>query len=350
MRRAAIVAGLLVLSAPVARAATIVIDDGDPAGQGLNDPTPFSPLGGNQATTLGAARLAVFQRGAALWSAVLTSAVTIRVSAQFISLPCSQTNGVLASTGANTLHKNFAGAPNLNTWYPQALANALASTDLDPTTDDISTDFNSGLGGASCLQGTTWYLGLDANPGSGQIDMLTVVLHEFAHGLGFETFEDPSTGTELNGFPDAFLLGMRQQGAAPNELGEMTDAERAAANVSDPDLYWGGANVDAAASSLTTGLIAGHVRLYGPATVVAGSSLSHYAQAITPNELMEPVYTGPNRNLTLTADLLRDVGWPQAAANAVVPALPGSIRWLLGAALALAATRRLRRASSRCVR
>jgi hypothetical protein len=352
MKRAVVVGTLLAgaLAAQAARAASIVIDVADAAGQGLNDPTPFTPVGGNTASTLGAARLAVFQQAAAVWGASLPSQVTIRVNAQFTTLTCSSSSAVLAMTGATSLHMNFLNAPVSNTWYPQALANSLAGTDLDPTTDDITTEFNSGLGGASCLAGVTWYLGLDAQPGSGQIDMLTVLLHEFAHGLGFQTFEDPTTGAEINGFPDAFLLGMGENGATPAGLGAMTDTERVAANVSDPNLYWSGTNVNAAASSLTAGLVAGHPRLYGPTPVVLGSSLSHYAQVITPHELMEPAYTGPNRNLTLTLALLHDIGWPALAANTVVPALPGSTLWLLGLALALAAVRRLRRASSRCVR
>jgi hypothetical protein len=129
----------------------------------------------------------------------------------------------------------------------------------------------------------------------------------------------------------------------------MTDAQRAAANVSDPNFYWSGANVQNVAASFTAGLTAGHVRLYAPATVQPGSSVSHFSTALTPNELMEPVYTGPNHNLTATTDLLRDLGWPTAVA-ASVPVLPGGWPWLLAVALAGAAARRFRRAPSRCNR
>jgi hypothetical protein len=346
---AALAATLVVLPA-AARAATMEIDNPDPAGQGHKDPTPFTPTGGNTAATLGAARLAVFQRAAALWGAQLGSAVPIQVSAQFTGLPCTTTFSVLASTGASTIHRGFSGAPNSTTWYPQALANAIAGHDLDPSAD-ITTEFNSSLGGSSCMPGTTWYLGLDGHPGPGQIDMLTVVLHELAHGLGFQTFEDVTTGAEQMGFPDVFLSNIRQLNASPSALTAMTDAQRMAANVSDPNLYWAGANVQAAASTLNAGLISGHVRLYAPATVDGGSSVSHYSTDLSPDELMEPNYTGPNRNLTLTVDLLRDLGWlapPQPPP--VVPTAPGATRWLVAAALALAAARRLRRAPSTCVR
>jgi hypothetical protein len=342
---AGVLVGLLARGAGDARAATIVIDDADAAGQGLNDPTPFSPIGGNNATTLGAARLAVFQQAAALWGAKLQSVVPIHVSAQMTPLTCNASGAVLADTGATTVHSDFPSAPRAATWYPQALANALAGTDLDPTTPDIDTDFNSALGSSGCLTGTFFYLGLDANPPAGQIDMLTTALHEFAHGLGFQSYTDYTTGAELSGVPDAFLEDIEEQGATPSSASAMTNAQRVAAAVSDPDLYWSGADVQAAASTLSAGLISGHVRLYAPATFAAGSSVSHYSTALTPNELMEPIYTGPNRNLALTQDLLRDLGWPIPVATANVPALPVGVRALLVLVLAGAIVRRARRST-----
>ena len=349
----ALLAGALctLAAAPARATATMVIDNADPAGQGLNDPTPFVPVGGNAATTLGAARLAVFQQAASVWGAQLTSSVVIHVDTQFTPLTCTASSAVLASTGTTTVHRDFAGAPLAGTWYPQALANALAHADLDPTNADIATAFNSALGGSSCLAGTTFYLGFDGHPGAGQIDMLTTVLHELAHGLGFQTFEDLPTGTELNGFSDAFLHSLQEVNVTPTGLADMTNAQRVSANESDPNLYWSGANVQAAASSLTAGLAAGHVRLYAPPTIVGGSSVSHYSTALTPNELMEPVYTGPNHNVTLTAKLLQDLGWPTTVSVlTAVPAVPASGACLLAGAMVAVAARRLRRGPSRCVR
>lgn len=326
--------GLFAVSAKGATAATLVIDNADPAGQGLNDPTPFSPVGGNSASTLGAARLAVFAEAAALWGAQLSSVVPIHVNTQMVPLSCSATSALLASTGAASVHRDFPFAPLPATWYSQALANALAGTDLAPTTPDIETEFNSALGSSGCLTGSTFYLGLDGHPGSGQIDMLTIALHEFAHGLGFQSYADLSTGQKLSDLDDAYLLNIQQLGASVPALSAMTNAQRAAAALSDPDLYWSGSSVQAAASTLSGGLISAHVRLYAPATFAPGSSVSHYSTALTPNQLMEPFYTGPIRDLTLTADLLRDVGWALAAAPKSVPALPAGMRLVLVLALA----------------
>jgi hypothetical protein len=329
--------GLFAVPSKDVRAATLVIDNADPAGQGLNDPTAFSPVGGNNATTLGAARLAVFAQAAAIWGTQLSSVVPIHVSTQIVPLSCTATSAVLASTGAASVHRDFPSAPLPATWYPQALANALAGTDLAPTTPDIETQFNSALGSSGCLTGSPFYLGLDGQPGSGEVDMLTIALHEFAHGLGFQSYADFSTGQELSGLDDAFLANAEELGASVPELSAMTDQQRAAAALSDPDLYWSGPSVQAAASTLSAGLIAGHVRLYAPATLAAGSSVSHYSTALTPNQLMEPFYSGPTRDLTLTVDLLRDIGWPLAVAPKNVPALPAGPRILLVLALAAGA-------------
>ena len=65
MRRTTLLlAGLLVfLVALPAHAVTITIVNKDAAGQGLNDPTPATPVGGNPGTTIGQQRLNVLQEG-----------------------------------------------------------------------------------------------------------------------------------------------------------------------------------------------------------------------------------------------------------------------------------------------
>ncbi len=332
--RAALLAGLsLVLVATGASAATVVIDNADPAGQGLNDATPFTPIGGNNAITLGAARLNVLNEAAATWGARLTSAVPIHVSLQMKPLACAANSAVLGSTGATTIHRDFPSAPRAATWYPQALANALAGTDLDPSTPDIDGAFNSALGSTGCLTGVTFYLGLDGHPGASQIDLLTIALHEVSHGLGFQSYTDFTTGAERSGINDAFLVNVQEAGVTPTALTAMSDAQRQAAATSDPNLYWAGTAVQAAASTLSAGLVAGHVRLYAPATFSPGSSVAHYSTAATPNQLMEPFYTGPIRDLALTQALLRDVGWALTALPVGVPGLPQAARALLALAL-----------------
>lgn len=50
------------------------------------------------------------------------------------------------------------------------------------------------------MPGLTFYLGLDNEAGA-QIELVTALLHEIAHGLGFQSFTDDVTGLALLGRP-----------------------------------------------------------------------------------------------------------------------------------------------------
>jgi PA domain/FlgD Ig-like domain len=223
---------------PVA-AATITILNGDAAGEGFNDPTPAAPVPGNPGATVGAQRLFVFQHAANLWAAILPSAVTIRIAAQFNPLSCNATSGVLGSAGPTGYQRDFPGAPLAGHWYPYALASKLQGIDTSPG-DDISIQFNSSVGQPTCLT-VGWYYGVDGNEGT-QIELLPVVLHEMGHGLGFLTPTNKLTGAYLSSFPsiyDHFLYD--------NDSGlhwdEMSAAQRVASVNTCTKLAWDGSAV-----------------------------------------------------------------------------------------------------------
>jgi hypothetical protein len=227
-------------------AATIVIVNQNAAGEGFNDPTPATPVGGNTGTTLGQQRLIAFQRAADIWGATLTSSVPIRIGASFQPLSCTATSAVLGSAGANEIWSDFTNAPKAGTWYPSALASKLAGEDVaTPGEPHIIARFNSRLGlFPDCLPGSGFYLGLDRNFGE-QIDLVTVLLHEFAHGLGFQTFTDDETGAEIQDIPsiwDYYLLNNRSN----RTWVESTAAERAQSAVTWRGLSWNGPRVTAA--------------------------------------------------------------------------------------------------------
>jgi hypothetical protein len=229
-------------------AATIVIVNQNAPGEGFNDPTPAVPVGGNTGTTLGQQRLIAFQRAADIWGATLTSSVPVRIGASFQPLSCTANSAVLGSAGANEIWSDFTNAPRANTWYPSALASKLAGEDVaTPGVPHIIARFNSRLGlFPDCLPGSGFYLGLDRNFGD-QIDLVTVLLHEFAHGLGFQTFTDDATGAEIQDIPsiwDYYLLNNRTN----RTWVESTPAERAQSAVTWRGLSWNGARVTTAAA------------------------------------------------------------------------------------------------------
>jgi FG-GAP-like repeat len=306
-----------IFSPEIAHTAAITVVNLDGAGEGFNDPSApdaASAAGGNGGATLGAQRLIAFQRAAVIWANNLSSPVEIRVDANFNPLTCTSTSATLGSAGTKTVHRDFAGAPLASTWYPQALANSIAGTDLNPTgssASDIGAQFNSAIG-TTCAFPLIWYYGLDGNPPAGTLDFVSVVLHELGHGLGFQSFVDLASGTQLIGFDDVFSHNLENHSTG-KLYPQMTDAERVTASQSTGNLHWVGANVVAASGSLTAGVHpSGHVQMYAPNPQQPGSSVSHFDTAVAPNELMEPFYTGANHDVALTLDLFSDLGWALA--------------------------------------
>jgi PA domain len=211
---------VLVCSSSAFAGATITIVNLDGPGEGFNDPTPAAPVGGNAGTTLGQQRLIAFQHAAEIWGSTLDSNVEIRIQAAFNPLAA----GVLGSAGALFVFRDFGGVglfPGAEfpaTWYGSALADKRAGTELNPGFNDINAQFSSNF---------NFYLGLDNNHGA-QPDLVVVLLHEFAHGLNFQTFVNSSTGANFAGFTDIYARHLLDTTTGLH-WNEMTQAERQAA-------------------------------------------------------------------------------------------------------------------------
>lgn len=244
----AILTGALLCGSTLAHAAaTIVIVNDDPAGVGFNDPTPKSAVGGNNGATLGEQRLIAFQAAADKWGATLTSVPIIRVRATWEPLSCNANSAVLGSAGAQEVFASFPGAPRANTWYSGALANAIVGQTMTGV-PEIRARFNVNLGNTGCLTGVPFYLGIDNNHGN-LIDLVAVLLHEFGHGLGFQTFTNGSTGAFLFGLPSAWDHYLTDATTSKTWV-QMTDAERAASSLKTGRLVWGGNVVNDAATNI----------------------------------------------------------------------------------------------------
>jgi hypothetical protein len=251
---------LVALGIGEAGAITIVIRNCDGIGEGLNDATPVSPVGGNNGTTRGQQRLNVLNQAAQQWSTLLEGNATVVVDARFDAQQCDSNGATLGSAGPTTVHRNFAGAAFADTWYPAALANARSGTDLNgtpipgacPLSDvldgaEIVARFNVLLDtSATCLGGGGWWYGVDRSvpTPANQSALLPVAFHELAHGLGFVSLVDESTGQRLANGIDVFSrfifdrsVGLTWEGMAAN------DAQRSASAINDPNLVWNGNNV-----------------------------------------------------------------------------------------------------------
>ncbi|HEV7668759.1 MAG TPA: PA domain-containing protein [Thermoanaerobaculia bacterium] len=274
---ALLVLGLAATFAP-AGATTFVIVNNDGAGEGFNDPTPAAPVGGNPGITVGQQRLNAFQFAADRWAGLIDSDQTIFIQATFDPLTCTATSAVLGSAGAIQIFSDFPGADFPATWYAVSLANKLSGTDLAPgptntDADDIIARFNSSLNGdAACLGGIGWYYGFDAMHGA-NTDLVTVLLHEFGHGLGFANFITETSGANAG---PPFQTDIYATYTLDDTLGQTwaqinptntNDAAIAASAIRCGQIVWNGPKVTAAvaAGALQSG--APFVRVNSPGAI-----------------------------------------------------------------------------------
>ena len=247
------IASLLLVAVPATAAVKIEMNNVDPDQEGLNDSTPVAPIGGNPGETLGEQRLKVLEFAADLWGSILEGNVDIVVQVTFGLLPCSPTTAVLGAAGPVRVFANFptrAEAVVADTWYHAALASQLAGFDLtpgppdpnllaQPFRDDMVAYFNGGLDGdTGCLSGN-WYYGFDNAPPPGDIALLNVVMHEFAHGLGLTSFIDETSGETPLELPDRYSM-FTLDTTTGKHFHEMSSAERLDSQVSRDAIVWDG--------------------------------------------------------------------------------------------------------------
>jgi hypothetical protein len=231
MNKRTLIASALALALAVAsqaQAADVVPVNFDGPGEGYNDATPATPVGGNPGTTIGEQRQIVAQFAADLWGAVLQSNQPVYVGAQFNPLGAN----VLGSAGASSVFSDFPNAGVANTWYSSALADAIAGEDLNPGFTDIGSQFSSDF---------TFYYGLDGNTPAGQISFLDVVMHEFGHGLGFQNFESEAAGTFFLGVQDIYST-FTFDNSTGKRWTQMSVAERQASALNYGKVVFDGAN------------------------------------------------------------------------------------------------------------
>ena len=320
---------LPVCSLSASHALPINVINADPAGVGLNDPTVVRPVGGNDATTLGAQRFAVIEAAADLLGEQLDGPVPVVVKVRSsANLACNNTSAVLANGGSTYVFRNFPGAAIRDTFYPVGLANQMAGFDLIPADNaagndpsDITITLNRRLGQDGCLSRSSVYYGLDDAPPPAAINLLGVATHELIHGFGFSSGMNPSNGDFSIGAPSVYdrLIRVNRNTYSSDRFAALTSAERlaVATDGANDALFLGGQNAVRGKTELLVnrGESSAGPGLYTPEQIERGSSVSHWSTSLVPNQLMEPSATfdqRPTEQLGLATCALADLGWTLA--------------------------------------
>lgn len=348
------------------------------------DATAATPVGSNTGTTLGQQRQNALAAAAQQLVNQLGIPTTVTVQACGAHLGGDDTSATLAHAGATSFfydepHYPSPSLPKKYTWYPSTVATRLNGSSLcgfaggpcdTLSNDEIQAVFNMDIGSSAVLNGEKFYLGLDpSQKPSGQVDFVSIAMHEMTHGLGFlglvntDTTQGPIGAkagitvdaanntaaidyTNLTEGPfddiyDDFVDIVSSSNAytpfAGYEVNGANDAARAAAMVSGPTAtaaspyapgdYTGIRWADAAADNSSVNIHSGAAApanfpsLYAPCdksktttcAVQNGSTLSH---TIQPGDMMNAFYSNQNlRSMGLAVPMLAPIGWSNAAAT-----------------------------------
>jgi len=244
-----------------------------------------------------------FQAAVDVWAVTLTSTVPIRVEAAFSPLG----TGVLGAAGPANILRDFSGAPQASTWYPVALANAISGSDLTGGSPHITASFNSNF--------PNWHFGTTGATPANKYDLMSVVLHELGHGLGFigsanvaNGRGDWGLGTGMPIIYDRFVENTQRQRILDTNLFPNPSAALAG-QLQSSRLFFNGQRARIANANRP-------VPIYAPIAWEEGSSFSHVDEvtfpAGNPNSLMSP-QLGMGESIhspgPIGLAMLQDMGW-----------------------------------------
>ncbi len=239
---------------------------------------------------------------AQILESVLPADAKVTIVAKWQQIPIS---GVLANTSITGYAGGWAiDALDPYAYYPVALAEKILGQSLnEDLTGDLILTVNSAM---------NWYMGTDGNTAVLAYDLVTVMLHEICHGLGFvdSMDTDGSVGWYgLNGIPliyDTFIENLAGDKLTDTLKFQMEGAPLRLA-LTGGQLYFNGPLI----SNYTSGERA---KLWAPIKWDPGSSVSHLDEdaTIEPNTLMTPFIDrgeaihDPGK---YTLSILGDLGW-----------------------------------------
>jgi len=256
-----------------------------------------------------------------VWSQNFTSQVPVKIK---VLWERQSNSGILASAAPGKFHNNFKNIPDNELWYTSALADSLAGEDIEPTIPEITIRINS-------TNGPMLYLGTDGKCPSNKYDLVSMILHEMGHGLGFLSNAD---------YDQLYGYGSIQQPTPFDAYAQLPDGRRLM-DLDSPSielgqaltepLVWSGANAIRANNGIKP-------PLYTPSTYEGGSSVSHLDEATFANSARDAVMT-PNLKfgevfhlpgpllIAIFEDLLAK---PPAGIPFGIPGAPRNVKALVG--------------------
>ena len=217
---------------------------------------------------------ASIQKAIDTWSENFASKVPVNVNVTWTKAPNSS---VLASASAKNIFSNFNGAPDKTLYYPSALANALAGIDLDTAEPELEVNVSTG---------DFWYYGLDGKCPTNKYDLVSVILHEMAHGLGFMSGTYYDSATKVGRFLQPTAFDAYAQLPDGRRLVDLPSPSIEMGSAITSTLYWSGANGVKANNDVKP-------LLFTPAIYEQGSSVSHLDEKTFSNTAENAVMT-PN--------------------------------------------------------
>jgi len=352
------------------------------------DPTPATPVGGNNGTTLGQQRKNALAYATQQLVQQLQIPITVNAHACGAPLGGDSKSAILAHAGPTGYFLDepkfpIGALPKKYTWYPPAAIGRLNGTSLcgfaggpcdDESNAELEITFNEDIGKSTVIGGESFYLGFDSDPNQGSLDFITIAMHEMTHGLGFFglanldstqgplgakagintqqntiAYENIDEGpyddiyddniAEVNGSVYTPFMGYEVNGSG--------DAARAAALVSgpvflgtyNPGAYTGLRWSDSAAANSPVNIHQDEATpnnfpsLYAPCdksktTTCATQPASTLSHTVQPGDMMNAYYSRFNlRQMGLAVPMLGPIGWSNATATPPAFAQPIPSNW-----------------------
>jgi len=211
-----------------------------------------------------------------VWSQNFVSQVPVKVKVYWGR---QSSPAILASAAPGKFHTNFKNIPDNDLWYASALADAIAGEDIEPTIEEVTIRINS-------TNAPMLYLGTDGNCPSNKYDLVSMILHEMGHGLGFLSNAD---------YDDLYGYGSIQQPTPYDAYAQLPDGRRLM-DLDSPSLELGQAMTQPLVWSGANGIRANNgikPLLYTPKEYEGGSSVSHLDENTFANSPRDAVMT-PN--------------------------------------------------------